>query len=287
MSQGAEYRTSRPFSEQATRAAAVRAVLEQHGIRVNPACELAGLLTAAEMLASRDPARPISNDSEFQQMLLGAHFDRISDAILLVQHEPDPVTHLQPLTSQTLDFMHARTPSRAKDFFWELELWEKIKRRHPATFLREPDVMVETDGGDLPIACKKIYTQGGVESQLRKGVRQLKPFKGKGMVAINIDDLVQPSVHWRAPTTNVLGTAMERANEEFLRHHMTVLDDYFRKEKLSAVAVSVTLFSEIDSGGPRFNYMHQLTVMVSRYAQQSVRARLEILAASMGAQIET
>lgn len=266
---------------------AVRAVLEQYGVRINPTCELAGLLTAAEALASRDPARPISNDSEFQRMLLGAHFDRISDAVLLLQHEPNPHAHLKPLTSQTLDFMHARTPSRAKDFFWELELWEKIKRRHTTTFLREPDVLVETAIGDLPIACKKIYTPGGVESQLRKGVRQLKPFKGEGMVAINIDDLVQPSVHWRASTIEILGAAMEHANEDFLRRHMGVLDEYFRKGQLSAVAVSVTLFSEIDRGGPQFNYMHQLTVMVSQYAQQSVRARLDILAASMGAYIES
>ena len=131
-----------------------------------------------------------------------------------------------------------------------------------------------------------LYSAGGVESQLRKGVRQLKPFDGEGMVALNIDDLVQPSVHWRSSTADILGAAMERANENFLHSHMGAFDEYFREAKLSAVAVSVTLFGEINSGGPRFNYMHQLTVMVSRYARASVRTRFEILASSVGAEIE-
>ncbi|WP_205929461.1 hypothetical protein [Rhizobium leguminosarum] len=40
----------------------------------------------------------------------------------------------------------------------------------------EPDIVVDFGMGDYPIACKKIWSERNVESQVRKGTKQLAPF---------------------------------------------------------------------------------------------------------------
>lgn len=261
-------------------------MFERHGVTVNPESELARLMVAAEALADRDLTRPIESQAEFDQMLQAAHFDRLSDAILLLDDQLAPAHHLRRLTAHSLDFMNVRAPSPAKDAFWEFELWEKIKRRHANTTLAEPDIVVATDAGELPVACKKIYALKAAETRLRKGMHQLARFNGVGVVAINIDDLVTRSQVLRHTTADALGAAMENVTLEFFNRNGAQLQQYFERGRVSAAAVSLTLFAEFTEDSPRFNYMHQLTVLVSRHAQSSVRARLDILASSMGARIE-
>ena len=146
--------------------------------------------------------------------------------------------------------------------------------------------MVATDAGDLPVACKKIYSAKAAETRLRRGMHQLDRFSGVGIVAINIDDLVPPSHVLQHRAASSLGAQMENVTLGFLDDNGSQLQQYFQRGRISAVAVSLTLFAEFTEEAPRFNYMHQLVVVVSRYAQPSVRARLKILATSMGASIE-
>ena len=138
LSQGTQTRSSRSFAEQAGRVASARGIFERYEVPVDPRSELAQIMTAAEALACRDPSRPIQNQAEFDQMPLSAHFDRLSDAILMLNDHPAPAPHLRRLTAHSLDFINSRAPSPAKDAFWELELWEKIRRRHASAELAEP-----------------------------------------------------------------------------------------------------------------------------------------------------
>ena len=117
-------------------------------------------------------------------------------------------------------------------------------------------------------------------------MHQLDRFSGVGIVAINIDVLVPPSHVLQYRTASSLGAQMENVTLGFLVENGSQLQQYFQRGRVSAVAVSLALFAEFTEEAPRFNYMHQLVVVVSRYAQPSVRARLKILATSMGASIE-
>ena len=65
-----------------------------------------------------------------------------------------------------------RRPSRGKDALWELDLLSFLRRRSIETVLREPDIVANFGFGDYPIACKKVYSEKGVETQMRKGVQQ-------------------------------------------------------------------------------------------------------------------
>ena len=102
LAHGTETRSTRTFAEQASRVARTRQIFARHGVMLHHSCEIVQLMRAAEALAERDPSRPVAGAEEFEQMVRGAQFDRVSDAILMLDQEDGAATHLVRLAELRL-----------------------------------------------------------------------------------------------------------------------------------------------------------------------------------------
>ncbi|MDR7009671.1 hypothetical protein [Paraburkholderia strydomiana] len=117
-----------------------------------------------------------------------------------------------------------RPPSQGKDALWELNLLALFRRLGvQAKLLDPPDIVANFGFGEYPIACKKIYSEKGVEAQMRKGAKQLAPYQGGGLVALNIDDLIPEDVLLKTESAATAGGYLDRLNMSFIERHQMVL----------------------------------------------------------------
>ncbi len=110
----------------------------------------------------------------YKAFFLATHLDRIADAVLPLRGISKNVDYLKDLRSGSLNFF-AREPSKAKDIFWELEVWSRLLRRGADAHLEEPpDVVINYDNSRIGIACKKLYSERHVQNVLSEAVRQIE-----------------------------------------------------------------------------------------------------------------
>ena len=278
-------RLTRNYQEIKARANQIREFFRQRGIPFDPKSAIDVLLTDAESLADIFVAGQ-SGSSANQSLFNAAHLDRMADALLLLAGEPNCNAYLDKLTSNSLNFLE-RSPSHAKDIYWEIELWATIKRNYANVRLVEPpDIVLDTPDGSLAIACKKIYSMKNVPRQLSSAVKQLAPFNGVGIAAINIDDLVPAGSMLSSPTAAEMNRFIDAGNIRFLSSFQRPILKYFESDRLSAIAICTNLLAEITRDGTRFNNARQMTVWVWPNLPVAVTNRIKFLADVMGAQME-
>lgn len=274
-------RSTRDYEEVGERAAKVRELYNRRNIRIHPESSLGVLLRDAEKLAGRYAAGH-SDASDFKDLFNAAHMDRMASALLLLESETNCDEYLNRLTSANLNFLD-RDASQAKDYYWEIEFWWLLKRAYPKVRLIDPpDIILDTPDGELAIACKKIYSRNNAARQLSKAVKQLKPFNGVGIAAINIDDLVPEAVRLRSQNTAEMGRFLDDLNVQFLRSCHTPIRRYFEGGRLSAIAVSTSLIAEITNEGTRLNNARQMTIWAWPNVPQAVSRQLNHFAQVLG-----
>lgn len=65
--------------------------------------------------------------------------------------------------------------SVSQDHLWELGLRVILRGRGVSAELRDrPDIVVEVASLMVPITCKKVHSERGVEAQIRKGAEQIE-----------------------------------------------------------------------------------------------------------------
>lgn len=280
-----DLRTKRDYQEIKTRALRIREFFSQRRIQFHATSAIGVLLNDAETLADTFLGGQ-SRASEFQILLNAAHLDRMADALLLLAGESNCDVYLNKLTSRSLNFLE-RNPSHAKDIYWEIELWALIKRNCSNVRLVDPpDIILDTPDGPLAFACKKVYSRKNVARQLSSAVKQLVPFDGIGVAAINIDDLVPENSILRSRTSAEMGQFIDAENIRFLSSCRQPILKYFESGRLSAVAICTSLLAEITSDGTRFNNARYMTVWAWPNVPEVVSSRLKFLAKAMGVSIE-
>ncbi|NMM11912.1 MAG: hypothetical protein HHJ17_00005 [Rhodoferax sp.] len=188
-----ESSTTRPdsvstYSEVAVRGQALRSMLSKKNIRIHRDSALGVLLRDADSLA-KDWEESGASGKGIQRLLSAAHVNRISEAILMVGDEPGAAEALRRIAGSDMD-LSGRSLSHGKNALWELDLLSFLRRHSVvAELVDPPDIVCRFPFGEYAIACKKVYSEKGVEAQMRKGVKQLIPFGGVGLVAFNLDDL--------------------------------------------------------------------------------------------------
>lgn len=196
----------------------------------------------------------------YKTFFQATHLDRIADAVLPLGGIANNVTYLKALLSGSLNFF-AREPSRAKDIFWELEVWSRLLRRNADAHLEDPpDVVVNYDNFCIGIACKKLYSERHVQNVLSEAVRQIERDFDFGIVGLNLDDLLPGDVVLKRDSTNAVAEGLLHANNRFLHNHERHFRKYLAKGRLISAIVSTSILADVPAERPQFRNTYQWTV---------------------------
>lgn len=247
------------YQQVAEKAAATRAAIAELGIRMHRDCALSKLLREAEALA-RDWEVGKIGENGMGQLMAAAHSNRISDAILACLPDPGAVACIRRMCSNGLDIT-GRDPSMGKDALWELDLAGFLKRRGVSTIhVDPPDLIADFGFGPYPIACKKVYSERGIESQVRKGAKQLERYRSPGLVAVNFDDLAPANSLLQSQTQSSALDFLAKLNHGVLERNQARLQRFIVDGRCDGILVSTTTLADIVGSTTRFNTHTQTTL---------------------------
>lgn len=201
------------------------------------------------------------NNVNYHMVFLSMHLDRVADALILLTKIPDKNKYLKGLLSGSLNFFE-RGKSNAKDVFWELEAWGKIRKRLDSVYLKEPpDIVVDYAGSRIGISCKKLYSEQNVEHVLSQAVSQIEKGFEFGIVALNIDDLLPPDdVPLKEESSGAVTERLNQINTKFIAGHIRHLSKYLSASRIISAIVSTSIIADVPSEKPRFRNTYQWTV---------------------------
>ncbi len=189
----------------------------------------------------------------------GLHLMRVADAVLPLRGEEEKIKYLKHMLLDTLEFFE-RGASRAKNFLWELEVWCKLRKRtRDAVLCDPPDVAVNCGGARIGVACKKIYSERHVQNVLSEAVDQVAKDCEFGVVAMNLDDLVQPGVV-REPNSPKMRERLHQLNGDFVERHERHFRKYLSTGRLISAVVSTSVVADMWEEKPRFHNANQWLV---------------------------
>ena len=252
-------RSRTDYSEIRTRAQQIEDLYAEASIRIPPNCSLGRLIRNGKDLWENwilDDAEKLTSEAFF----LGIHLDRIADVVLPLTGEANRAKYLKDLLSGTLNFFQ-REHSKAKNIFWELEVWSRLRKRTNQLSLAEPpDVIVDFEDSRIGIACKKVYSERHVQNVLSQAVDQIESDFEFGIVAVNIDDLLPADAVLKLATSHAVSDKLHLHNEEFLQRHERHFRKYLSKGRLISAIVSTSVILNVLTERPRFNNAYQWTV---------------------------
>jgi len=166
---------------------------------------------------------------------------RISEPLLALDENPRASELLKKLADGEIGMLkHERT--LARDIFWEVEIWNYLKRAGLSADLNDPpDVIWNAAGQRTGIACKRIYSEKHIQNVLSQAVRQIESTTGFGVAAFQLEDS-------RTPEGSILeteslakaSTILQNANLAFLKEHERHFLKYFSKDRLTAALVATS-----------------------------------------------
>ena len=148
------------------------------------------------------------------------------------------------------------------------------QRQVQANLIDPPDIVAELGFGPYGIACKKVYSERGVEAQMRKGAKQLLPFQGHGLIALNLDDLAPSETLLRSESKETASAYLHQFNLDFVERHRRVLQRFIMDGKCNGILVSTTTPSDIEHSETRLNTFTQTALWTLN--EISLGARLRI-----------
>lgn len=238
------------YSEIATRTMQLREVLAERNIRFHRDSALGKLLRDAETLAKEWDE---GQTQEFRRLVNAAHANRIAEAILAVRDDANAQECLSRIAGNDVN-LSGRARSQGKDHLWELDLLYALRRRGiPAKLADPPDIVIDLSDSSFPIACKKVYSENGIEAQLRKGVKQLAEHGHGGLVALNIDDLVPDDTILQSRDQREASDFLHRINQAFVERHRITLQRFVKDRRCDGILVSTAVLADLENSKPRFN----------------------------------
>jgi hypothetical protein len=200
------------------------------------------------------------NNLGYHMFFLSMHLARIAESLLLLNNEKNKDRYLRELLSGSLNFFKRGT-SHAKDIFWEIEAWAKIKKRLDSVYLQEPpDIVVDYDDSQIGISCKKLYTENHVQNVLSQAVQQIEKGFEFGIVAVNIDDLLPADVVLKMGSSDAVIERLNQINTSFINRHVRHFSKYFSASRIISAIVSTSIIADVPSEKPRFSNTYQWTV---------------------------
>jgi hypothetical protein len=224
------------------------------GISINPASELWGFIES-----TREVAKSKDNLVDTKLLFKSLHLERIASSLWLLENEKHKEKYLKDILNGGLDFF-IHKPSHAKSILWELDVWRKIRKAIPDSYLEEPDVVLNIGKMKISVPCKKITSENGVSKVLSNAVSQIERSFEFGIVAINIDDLVPEEMVLNARTLSEAADKLHKLNMEFLGRQQRHFLRYLNKSRITAVIVSTSMIIDVHDELPKFNNASQWAI---------------------------
>jgi len=252
-------RSKSTFFQLKDRADAIEALYANSDVRLRLDSGLGGMIQNARDLWESWFLDNTSGQT-YEMLFMAMHLDRIAEAILPLKGEQKQALYLRSLLSGTLDFFQ-RKPSYAKNAFWELEIWSRLRKKTKQVFLQEPpDIVVDFGDAHIGIACKKIYSERHVQNVLSEAVDQIEKISEFGIAAINIDELLPSKAILKSTSSRIVAERLHQHNAEFLHRHDRHFRKYLARGRLISAIISSSIISDVPNEKPRFNNAWQWTV---------------------------
>lgn len=209
---------------------------------------------------------------------------RIAEAVMSAIDEPAAGQAIRRITKSDMR-LSVRAASQGKDALWELSLATSLKSRRLVVAYRDPpDLEVDLGRmlGAYGIACKKVYSLASVEKQFSKGLKQLEPYRGAGLVAFNLDEQIEERRILVAPTRAAAGDALAQGNKRFIDSHRRLFEAAVMDGRCDAVLVSSCAHADIRGVSPRFNRITEHTLWTVDDAGIGSRMRLDAFRRLLG-----
>lgn len=282
-----------------------------HGVerseRISTYSEIAALVNQArmEMASVQMPAKPNSAvgslfakaDQLNRDWLAGVplndlemlmHVDEakhIAEVILKAIRMPAARESIRRITKSDMR-LSTKQCSQGKDALWELSLMSFLQERGVKVIFKDPpdlEVTLSDLLGVYGIACKKVYSEDSVSSQFSKGLRQLEPYSGAGLVAFNLDELIPKSSLLKASTRLKASDQIQRLNFDFIKRHQLRFQEGVLAGRCDGVWVSSSIHADVVGLSPRFNRITENTLWTVSKAGHATAIRLDALAQTIDA----
>lgn len=268
------------YIEISDRADQVRAIFENRGVRLHRDSSLGKILRAANQLSASWAKGERSGS--IHDILAAAHANRVAEAVIAAAGEPSALESLRRIAGNSMDLM-GRALSQGKDHLWELELCAVLRRRGVSAELRDPpDLIAEVADFEMPIACKKVYSEKGVEAQVRKGVKQIEAHGAGGLVGLNIDDLLPADSILKQRDHASASAWLGGFAAEFIERHRVKLQRPIMQGRCDGILVSATCVCDLDEGAPRFTTVTDTTLWSLQTLKPEASARFDALKRALG-----
>ncbi|MFJ2458017.1 hypothetical protein ACIOVC_05615 [Pseudomonas neuropathica] len=224
------------YEEIAAKTKLARAILEQRKVKLRAGSALSQLLSQADKLSLAWAGQVKPDDRVVWHT---AFVNRLVDAVINLPDEPGIQEALKRMAGSVMQ-PDDRNTSQGKDALWELVLLSDLKKNGLAVTAAEPDILVDFGMGNYPIACKKIWSESGVEKRISHASKQLAPFSNGGVIALNLDDLVPVGRVISVPTKSYVSGVLTKFNLDFVERHRDVLQHAVRDGKCDGFIISTT-----------------------------------------------
>jgi len=268
------------YLEISDRADQVGAIFERRGVRLHRDSSLGKILRAANHLSASWAKGERS--ATIHDILAAAQANRVAEAVIAAAGEPSALESLRRISGNPMDLM-GRALSQGKDHLWELELWAILRKRGVSAELRDPpDIVAEVADFAVPIACKKVYSEKGVEAQIRKGVKQIEAHGTGGLVGLNIDDLLPADSILKQRDYASASAWLGGFAAEFIERNRIKLQRPIAQGRCDGILVSATCVCDLDEGAPRFTTVTDTTVWSLQTLKLEASARFDALRKALG-----
>lgn len=256
-----------PYSTIATKCEDLKTELAARGIRYHPNSILGKVLRAAEERLHSD----LKGDENARLVteIYVSYAQRIAHACLAARSDAGAKECIRRVIAENTD-LSQQTSSRGKDALWELELAEILRRKgNQVNHIDPPDLICSVSFGPYPIACKKIYSIKNIESQVRKGARQLADYGLPGIVALNLDDLVPASSILQSSSHEDASACLGDLNRDFLDRHKHKMHRFIRDGRCDGVLLATTAFVDIPSSQIRSHTITATTLWTINFDERA------------------
>lgn len=219
--------------------------LKAHGFKLNPLSSVALMFDRVRELNETD----VKDGDDFHDLFLKCvEALWIAQALGFAIGEPGSKEAVKRLVRKQID-LSSQVPSQGKDALWELDLFRRLRLGGASARLAEPDIVVPLGAGlgDYGVACKKVYEESGVARALEQGCRQLRKHGLPGVVAFNLDDLINKKARepFPAQTQEELLVKVVQRAKDFVTNHADAMQKWFHTGECDGVLISVSVVTKI------------------------------------------
>ncbi|MDR5799012.1 MULTISPECIES: hypothetical protein [Caballeronia] len=250
-----------------------REALTAANVHIKPNSALGALFSKADKLNRFWIAQ--TDQEDIRTLIEADEAARIAESVLSAVNDPAASQAIRRITKSDMH-LSTRQPSQGKDALWELSLRRFLQLRNvPTRFKDPPDLEIMfSKFGDYGIACKKVYSQESVGKQLAKGLKQIEPYRGSGMVAFNLDDLTPGESILAAATKSEASARLASINVAFIEKHRLRFQTAIKQGKCDGIWVSSTVHADIAGVSPRFNRITENTLWTINEARLGTHMRI-------------